>query len=395
MSTSESRTRRDTVLVTAGVEAAKHDGAVNPAVVRASTVAFRTLAAFEQAAQDRFSNFYYGRFGTPTTFAFEEAVAELEGAVRTIAVPSGHAAFSAVFLALLHPGDHLLVTDCVYGPVRALCDGLLRRLGIETTYFDPRVGAGIASLIRANTRLAYLESPGSLTLEVQDLAPIVAACHAHHVLVALDNTWATPYLCRPLEHGVDISILSATKYIAGHSDCLIGTISTGDESLARRMFQGAVDIGSCVAPDVCYLALRGMRTLSVRLARQSRTALRLAEELAQRPEVAEVYHPGLASSPDHETFCKYFDGPSGLFSIRLPKVSKPQLANMLDHLRHFFIGASFGGFESLVLPVWPSHLRTARPWRHEGPLVRFSIGLEDYEDLREDLFAGLDRLGLA
>lgn len=391
----KSANKWDTLVVEAGPTAADNGGAVNPPVYRTSTVAFRTLESFERAAQARFDGFYYGRFGTPTTFALESAIAEMEGAVRTIAVQSGHAAFSAVFLALLKPGDHILVADCVYGPVRALCDGLLRRLGIETTYFDPRVREEFAGLLRPGTKLVYLESPGSLTLDVQDLDAIVGAAHEHGCLVAVDNTWATPFLCRPLAHGADISILSATKYIVGHSDCLLGTISSADEALVRTLLQGTTAIGACVAPDVCYLALRGMRTLAVRIERQARNALRLAEELRARREVEEVYHPALPSSPDYDLFRKYFKGPSGLFSIRLPGVDKRQVGAMVDNLRHFRIGASFGGFESLALPVWPHRLRSARPWTHPGPLVRFSIGLEDYDDLRDDLFAGLERLGLS
>jgi cystathionine beta-lyase len=383
-----------TMVVAAGSNPSDQSGAINPPVFRASTVVFETLASLERAAADRFDTFYYGRYGTPTTFAFEEAIACLEGGLRTIALASGHAAITSVFLALLKPGDHLLMADCVYGPVRSLCDTFLRRLEIDTTYFDPRDAASVAGLIGPRTKLVYLESPGSLTLELQDVRAIADQAHQKNCLVAMDNSWATPLLFRPLDHGVDVSILSGTKYVAGHSDCMIGTITCRDEALMPVLLEGAANLGACAAPDACYLALRGLRTLSVRLERQGRHALQLATELAGRPEILEVYHPGLPSSPDHQLFCRDFAGASGLFSIRLPGIGEARLARMVDNFKLFRLGVSWGGFETLAYPTWPARLRTARPWTHDGPLLRLSIGLEDYADLRADLFAALDRLDI-
>ena len=383
----------DTAIVTAGCDPSRQSGAINPPIVRASTVVFKTLDEFERAADARFDNFYYGRYGTPTTFAFEEAIAQLEGGRRTITVASGHAAFTIVFLTFLKPGDHLLVADCVYAPVRSFCNTFLRRLGIDTTYFDPRDATNLTTLIGPQTKLVHLESPGSLTLEVQDVRAMADQAHQKGCLVAMDNTWATPVYYKPLAHGVDVSILSATKYIAGHSDCMIGTITCRDDSVLALLLQGSADLGACAAPDVCYLALRGLRTMGVRLERQGRHALQLARELEQHAAVLEVYHPGLSSSPDHHLFHRDFIGSTGVFSIRLAKTSQEQLARMVDAFKLFRLGVSWGGFESLVYPVRPYNLRTARPWTHDGPLLRLSIGLEDYNDLRADLFAGLDRLG--
>jgi cystathionine beta-lyase len=383
--------KKDTEVTTAGRHPEKQFGAVNPPVVRASTIAFPTVADMDKAKAKPFDSVYYGRHGTPTTFAFEEAVAKLEGGYRAIACSSGLAAINVVLTALLSTGDHILMTDSVYDPARRTCEVWLKRLGIETTFYDPRIGAGIAQLIRPNTKVVFTESPGSLTFEVQDIPAIVEGAHAKGAVVVLDNTWATPVYFQPFAHGVDISIQAATKYITGHSDVMLGVV-TATEKMYLPLKRHAAILGACASPDDCSLGSRGLRTLAVRLERHAATGLRLAEWLKTRPEVARVIHPALPGSPDHALWKRDFSGTSGLFSMVLKPCSKEALAAFLDHLELFAMGFSWGGFESLILPVDPTPYRTAVPWTAEGPLVRIHAGLEDPDDLLADLAAGFERL---
>lgn len=364
---------------------------VNPPVVRASTFLFETLADFEEASKHPFDGSFYGRVGTPTTFAFEQAMAELEGGHRSIAASSGVAAISATLLAFLDKGDHVLVVDTVYDPVRRFCNRMLARLGIETTYYDPSVGAGICGLIRPNTKLVYLESPGSGTFEVQDVAAIVKAAKAAGVPTAIDNTWATPLLFRPLEHGIDVSIHSGTKYIVGHSDAMLGVVTTGAETYeaVRRATQ---DLGACAGTEECNLGLRGLRTLEVRLRRHEASAIELAKWLEGQGQVARVLHPALPSFPGHEFWRRDFSGSSGLFSIELASREPEAVRTLIDALKMFRIGFSWGGYESLVLPMHPEKSRTLPLWSERGPIVRLQIGLEDVADLRADLAQALLRL---
>ncbi|MGB0684425.1 MAG: cystathionine beta-lyase [Magnetovibrionaceae bacterium] len=380
--------RRDTRLTTKGRDPEANHGIVNPPVYHASTVTFPTVAALEEAAKDRLSGTYYGRFGTPTTFAFEEAVADLEGTDKCIALPSGMAAISLVLLTHLKPGDHLLMVDSAYFPTRKFCDSRLKPIGVETTYYDPLIGAGIAELIRPNTRLVFTESPGSLTFEVQDLPAIAEAAHAKGALVALDNTWSAGYFLRPFDLGVDISIQAGTKYLVGHSDAMMGTVATREELYADLKWT-AVDYGFSAAPDDCYLALRGIRTLSARMAKHQETALNLAHWLKEQPQVAAVLHPALPECPGHEVWKRDFTGSSGLFSMVLKPIDKAARDEFLDNLQLFAMGYSWGGFESLAIPSDPKSFRTAAPWTVEGPLIRLQCGLEDWQDLRDDLAAGL------
>ncbi|WP_119458486.1 cystathionine beta-lyase [Rhodospirillaceae bacterium SYSU D60014] len=384
----------DTLIGHAGCRPQDNHGIINPPVYHASTVLFPSVAALEEAVRDRFDRVYYGRYGTPTTFALEEAVAALEQGDRAIALPSGLAAIAATLTALLKAGDHLLMVDSVYEPVRTLCNRTLARFGVTTTYYDPLIGAGVADLIRPETRLVYLESPGSLTFEVQDIPAIAAAAHAAGALVAMDNTWATPLFFKPFRHGVDISIHAATKYIVGHSDAMLGLVVTKDPHY-RTIKASAQAMGYCAAPDDCYLALRGLRTLSVRLQRHQETGLALARWLRQRPEVAQVLHPGLPDDPGHALWRRDFSGATGLFSIVLNPVSKAALAAMLDGMTLFGMGFSWGGFESLILPVKPEAVRTATSWSAPGPTLRLHAGLEDPQDLITDLERGFDRLRAA
>jgi cystathionine beta-lyase len=386
--------RDETLLGHAGNHPAENHGIVNPPVYHASTVLFPSVAALEAAVRDKFAQVYYGRLGTPTTFALEEAVAALEGGDRALALPSGLAAIVATLTALLKAGDHLLMVDSVYEPVRTFCDRTLARFGIETTYYDPHVGAGIAELITPATRIVYVESPGSLTFEVQDIPAIAAAAHAAGALVVMDNTWATPLFFKSFRHGVDVSIHSATKYIGGHSDLMLGLV-VAKEPLGRTIKTSAHAMGYAAAPDDCYLALRGLRTLSVRLRRHQETGLTLARWLQGRPEVARVLHPALPEDPGHALWRRDFTGASGLFGVVLNPYPKEAVAAMLDGLRLFGMGFSWGGYESLILPVKPETCRTATRWDAPGPVLRLHAGLEDPADLIADLEQGFERLRAA
>jgi cystathionine beta-lyase len=382
---------RDTRLVHAGRDPDGHQGAVSPPVYRASTILYPTLAAYEARRDRKYTSFGYGLDGTPTTLALAEAVAELSGGARALILSSGLAAVAQSLAAFLRAGDHALVADTVYGPTRVFCAQVLARFGVEVTFYDPLIGSGIAGLMRPATRVVYLESPGSQTFEVQDVPAIAAAAHARDALVILDNTWATPLRFRAFEHGADVEIQALTKFVAGHSDLLLGAVTTRTEELYRVVRDGATTFGDCPAPDLCYQALRGLRTLAVRLGHHEASALRVAEWLARRPEVARVLHPARPEHPGHQVWKRDFQGASSLFGVLLRTGSEAAVAAMVDGLRLFKIGASFGGFESLIVPVRPE--RTARPWRETGFLLRLHVGLESVDDLIADLEAGFGRLG--
>jgi cysteine-S-conjugate beta-lyase len=384
---------RETRLVHAGRAPEGHEGAVSPPIYRASTILYPTMAAYEKRNERVYTSYGYGIHGTPTTIALAEALAELSGGARTLLLSSGLSAVTQALTANLRRDDHLLIADTVYGPTRVFCTEVLRRYGVEVTFYDPLVGAGIAGLMRPSTRVVYLESPGSQTFEVQDVPAIAAAARARGALVFLDNTWATPLHFRSFEHGVDVEIQALTKFVAGHSDLLLGAVTTRTEELYRVARDGASTFGDCPAPDVCYEALRGLRSLAVRLRHHEASALRVAEWLTRRPEVARVLHPALPQDPGHAIWKRDFRGASSLFGVLLGTRSERAVAAMVDGLRLFKIGASFGGFESLVVPVRP--VRSARPWRESGFLLRLHVGLEAVDDLIGDLEAGLSRLGAA
>lgn len=386
----------DTTIVHAGRKPFDNHGIVNPPVYHASTVLFPTVEAWEQARErrDQPGTIVYGRRGTPTTFALQDAMAELEGADHCLAVPSGLAAITAPLLAFLDPGDHMLMVDAVYYPARRFADTLLARMGVETTFYDPAIGAGIAGLIRQNTRVVYLEAPGSQTFEMQDIPAIAEAARKTGAVTMMDNTWATPLYFKPLDFGVDISIMAATKYIVGHSDAMLGLVSARDEHFAR-VRDSAWTLGMAVGPDDCYLGQRGLRTLSARLARHQESAMKLAEWFEARPEVDRVLYPALPSDPGHEIWKRDFEGASGLFGVVLRDVSPDAVAAMLNGYRYFGMGGSWGGYESLVLPTQPERLRSATTWDAPGPTLRYHAGLEDADDLIADLEAGFERLGAA
>ena len=374
-----------------GRDPRRHLGAVNTPVYRASTILFRTVADLEAAMRGEYPDPAYGLHGMPTVTDLQDAIAALEGGHAALAVPSGLAAVTLPLLALAKPGDHVLVADAVYGPTRRFCELHLKRLGVEVDYYDPLIGADIARLFKPATRIVFAESPGSLTFEVQDIPAIAQAAHAHGALVVLDNTWATPLGFRAFEHGVDVSVHAATKYIGGHSDVLLGVI-VASEATYRPLHRLWTDIGVTASPDDCFLGLRGLRTLPTRLARHQSSALRIAEWLRARPEVQEVLHPALPGARGHALWKRDFRMASGLFGVVLRACPRERLAAMLDGMRLFGMGWSWGGFESLIIPTWPERMRTATSWDPGGPCIRLHIGLEDPDDLIADLADGLARL---
>jgi cystathionine beta-lyase len=365
-------------------------GFVNPPVYRGSTVLFPTVEKLWKRDQE----YSYGRSSTPTVKAFEQAITQVEGGVATASTASGYQAVSTAIFAFVESGDQILVSDSVYQPTRQFCDRLLSKLGVETTYYDPVIGAGIEKLVRPNTRLIFTESPGSQTFEVQDIPAIAAVAKKRKLWLLLDNTWASPLYFKPFDHGVDVSIQAATKYIVGHADAMLGAI-TSNARAAPLVARAKEVLGVCPGSEEIYLGLRGLRTLAVRLEQHQRAGIEMARWLEARPEVARVLHPALPSHPQHEIWKRDFLGASGLFAVILKPVAKPALAAMLDGLELFGMGFSWGGYESLVIPFDPASYRSATRWQAEGPALRFHIGLEDIEDLKADLVAGFQRLAAA
>lgn len=363
-------------------------GVVNPPVWRASTILYDNIADMKARGHATHDQLYYGRRGTPTVWALADALTGMEpGAEGTLLYPSGVAAITAGLIALLSPGDHLLMVDSAYEPTRSFCNGMLARMGVTTTYYDPLIGAGIADLITPATKLIFLESPGSLTFEVQDIPAIVAAARARGVLTMLDNTWATPLLFPAMAQGIDVTMMSLTKYVGGHSDAMMGSL-TANKAAWPRLRQATYQLGHAVSPDDCALMLRGLRTLDVRMARHGENGLKVANWLAGRAEVARVLHPALPGDAGHAIWAREFLGTSGLFGFTLKGVDEGGRTRFIDALQHFGIGFSWGGYESLVVPSDPAGIRTATAWTDPDPLVRLSIGLEDPADLIADLERG-------
>ncbi len=385
---------KKTKLITAGRSDKWTNGVVNPPVQRASTVVFNTVAEKHQATINRADKtLFYGRRGTHTHFALQDAMIELEGGAGCALYPCGTAAISNAILSFVKAGDHILMVDTCYEPTRDFCDVILKKMGVETTYYEPTIGAEIESLIKPNTTVLFTESPGSITMEVQDVPTLAKIAHKHDIIVMLDNTWAAGVNFSPFDHGVDISIQAATKYIVGHSDVMLGT-AVANEKCWDQLREQSYLMGQCVSPDDAYLGLRGIRTLDVRLRQHAENSLKVAKWLASRPEVDHVRHPALESCPGHEYFERDFTGGNGLFSFVL-KTSYPRATTaLLDGMKHFSMGYSWGGFESLILANEPksfNSLRTLSNPNFEGTLIRVHIGLEDVEDLIADLAAGLER----
>src|ERR1043165_1123506 len=382
----------ETRLVTAGRDTKAQKGLVNPPVVRGSTVLYPTADDLHAHRGE----FQYGRRGTPTTRALQDLLMALEGpqCAGVGIAPSGLAAISTTLLSVTKSGDHILVCDNVYRPTRNFCNGVLARYGVETTYFDPLIGAGIEKLFRPNTRAVLVEAPGSQSFEMPDIPAIAAVAHARDALVIDDNTWATPLYHRSLEQGVDISMQAGTKYIGGHSDIMFGTISANAKAWPQ-IAEGIRLLGVCAGPDDVFLALRGLRTLSVRLAQHHRSGLDMARWLASRPEVARVLHPGLETDPGHAIWKRDFTGASGLFSIVLKPVPQKAVHALLAAVTLFGMGFSWGGFESLIIPFDCEGYRTATKWAPGGPTLRLHIGLENLDDLKADLDRGFAALKAA
>jgi cystathionine beta-lyase len=350
------------------------------------------VALLERGETHPFDGMRYGRSGTPTSQAFEDAVAALERGHKAVALSSGLAACTTALFSCLKAGDHLLIADSVYGPTRAFADRVLARFGVAVDYYAPDIGAGIRSLFRPETKAVFLESPGSWSFEIQDVPAIADVARARGIAVLMDNTWATPLLFKPLAHGVDFSIQAATKYIAGHSDAMLGVVTVADDERFRRLKTEQSLVGQCAGPDDLYLGLRGLRTLPVRLARHGSTGLVLAEWLAGRPEVRRVLHPALPNDPGHALWKRDFTGCSGLFGVELHPFPKSAVTAMLEGMRLFKMGWSWGGFESLIVPGFNLPRRTVRPWSGDGVLLRLHAGLEDPADLIADLADGFRRL---
>ena len=387
--------KQDTRLIALGRAPVRAQGPVNLPVHRASTILSEHLDGYLHRfdGDNRYDNVTYGATGTQNSRALAEAVAAIEGGHRTVVTGTGLSAVTMAVSAVVRAGDHMLVPDSVYGPTRRFCAEILSRYGVETTFYDPAAGAGVAEAMRANTRLVYTEAPGSLTFEMQDVPVIAKAAHERGALVAMDNTWATPMFFRPLEHGVDISIQAGTKYLAGHSDLVIGMITTATEELFKTIADQAFAFGDTASPDDCFLALRGMRSLSVRLERQSASAMSIARWLDARPEVKRVLYPALESDPGHALWKRDFEGASSLFGLAMHTTDEAAIARMVNGFELFRIGSSWGGYESLVAYNRMPIPRAVIPWTETPFLLRIHIGLEDPDDLVADLEAGLGRLG--
>ncbi|HTW34091.1 MAG TPA: cystathionine beta-lyase [Rhizomicrobium sp.] len=378
----------ETVAVHAGHMSAEHFGAVNTPVYRASTILFPTLDAMES----RDKPYVYGRRGTPSSKSLEDAVTALEGGTRTVLCPSGANAIATAILSVCRAGDHLLMVDSCYNPTRIFCDKLLKRFGVETTFYDPLIGADIEKLFKPNTTAVFCESPGSLTFEIQDIPAIARVAHAKGASVLLDNTWGTPLYFNAFAHGVDLSIMAATKYVGGHADVMMGYVCA-NASHAERLHATHDELGLCASGDDCFLALRGLRTMPLRLKQHQENGLKLARWLMARPEVECVLHPALESDPGHALWKRDFTGACGLFGVVLKPASHEALSAFMNNLTLFGMGFSWGGYESLIVT---SHThRTAKPFHTDGPLIRIHAGLEDADDLIADLEKGFERMARA
>ena len=389
-SKSKSKFAIDTKLMHLGRNPDDYFGVANLPVSRASTIMYPSLEAYD----DPHHKFRYARMGSPMSEAFESAVTEMEGGYNAVCAPSGLSAITTTLLAFVKSGDHILVADSIYPPTRIFCDDVLVRMGVEVEYYDSLVGADIARLFRDNTSLVYMESPGSATYEIQDVRAITAqaAKSNNNILTVLDNSWASSMLFKPIEHGVNISVLSATKYISGHSDISLGVAVADNAKNYNRLKRGAVNLGTCAGADDLWLALRGLRTISVRMKQNAKNALEVANWLQQQKDVIKrVYHPALPGDSNHELWKRDFSGSNGLITILMREAPQKAVSEFVNSLELFPIGSSWGGYESLLQPQHMESCRTAVPWTEKGACLRVQIGLEDPQDLINDLALGLDR----
>jgi cystathionine beta-lyase len=382
----------ETIATHAGRDPLVQDGAVNPPIFHASTILFEKMDAYDHRRELFFDGVGYGLYNTPSTIALSKAVADLEHASHCVIVSSGTAAISIALMSFAGAGAHVLVPDSVYGSTRSFCDDVLSKLGISTTYYDPRIGAGIKNLVRKETTLVFIESPGSLTFEVQDVRAISRVAREHGAISVIDATWASPVFMQALELGVDISLQSGTKYLSGHSDVMFGTLSTNNEDLFRRLKETAGRFGNRLGGEDCYLALRGIRTLPIRMKAHQATGMELARRVAAHRSVRRVLYPALPEDPGHALWCRDFSGASGLFGAVLRGSDRAAVATAIESRRLFKIGSSWGGYESLIVPVYPAIQRSVTPWTDDGFVIRIHAGLENVEDLWRDLEEGLDGL---
>ena len=390
----DKKNKIDTQLGLAGRSPDDNFGILNPPVYHASTVAFPTVAELEAAGLKKFDTTYYGLYGTPTSFALEDGLKKLEDANYAVIVGSGLGSVAAALAGLLKSGDHLLITESAYFPTIKFCNNFLKKFGVDVTYYDPMIGENIKDLIRPETRVVFTEAPGSITFEVQDIPAIAKAAHDAGALVVMDNTWSAGYYYKPFDFGVDVSLQAVTKYIGGHSDLMMGSITMRDRDLYDKIMLSASSFGHSPQPDDCYLALRGLRTLATRLKQHNETGLILAKWLAARPEVEAVIHPAFESCPGHEIWKRDFTGATGLFGVVLKdKYSDADRNRAIEGLKLFPLGYSWGGYESLVVHDSPAKARKTYKFPHPGPYFRIHAGLEDPDDLVRDLEQGLALLG--
>jgi len=379
--------KTSTLLTHVSADPKKYGGAVNIPVHRASTIIFNSYEEFEGRPRPAF---VYGRAGTPTSAAFEQAIAELEGAAGSVSTCSGLSAIVTALTAFAGSGDHVLIPDNAYGPNRRFCEKTLGHYGVEVEFYAPMT-PDIGKLFRPNTKVLFIEAPGSLTFEVCDIDAFVKAAKMAKITTIMDNSWSTPLLLRPLDHGIDVSVMSATKYISGHSDAMLGVVS-GTEETYSKLKNAALHLGYCAGSEELYIGLRGLRTLHIRLKEHEARGLEMATWLAAQPAVKRVLHPALPSCPGHENWKKHFKGACSTFGIILHETDKKKFARMLDGFTLFHMGASWGGYESLCFPEQPGPSRTAAKWDEPGLSLRLHIGFEDLDDLKNDLSEGFKRL---
>ena len=377
--------KKDTKLTLAGRSPFKNYGIVNPPIYRTSTVLFENTKELGRAIKNRFNQSYYGRYGTPTTFALEEGIAEIENGYRSIATSSGMSSISISLLTFLSKGDHCLISDCTYYPTKKFATKILSKFGVGVDFYNPKSFDDLKKKIKKKTKVVFMESPASLTFEIEDFSRIIKLTKKKKIITMIDNSWATPIYFSPIDNGIDVSILSATKYISGHADTMLGLITVKNEKLFLMIKDTAVSLGDCPGPQECYLTLRGLRTLSTRLGRHGSSALKVARFLDNNEKVQKVFNPAMPKNENYDLWSKYFTGSTGLFSFILKEQSKIKVYKMIDKLKLFKLGFSWGGYESLILPVFPKNERKIAKWNEKGILIRIHVGLEDVDDLIQDL----------
>lgn len=378
--------KKDTKILLAGRKPFENYGIVNPPIYRTSTVLFKNTKELGKAIKNRFKQTYYGRYGTPTTFALENSIAEIENGYRTIATSSGMSSISISLLSFLSKDDHCLISDCSYYPTKKFANKILSRFGVNIDFYDPTNIESIKKKINKKTKIIFMESPASLTFEIENISEIIKIAKKKKIITMLDNSWATPFYFSPIDIGIDISILAATKYISGHADVMLGLITVKNEKLFLKIKDTVVSLGDCPGPQECYLALRGLRTLPTRLEHHRSNALKIARLLENNDKVSKVFHPALPKNENYVSWNKYFSGSTGLFSFILKEQSKNKIYKMINKLKLFKLGFSWGGYESLILPVFPKNERKVAKWNEKGILLRIHVGLENVDDLIEDLF---------